>query len=80
MKKPEKYNLKYNLEGESIYDVASKRGYNQACDDWEKYHEWYIKEHYVRKDSLPDEEEILKIINDGFDVTDDYGEASEGLA
>jgi len=36
-------------------------GYNQACDDWEKYHEWYIKTHCVKKKDLPNIEEINKI-------------------
>ena len=34
-----------------ICGVENERilGYNEACERWEKYHEWYIKTYYGRK-------------------------------
>ena len=58
MKKPEKM-VGRMFDG----DGAWEEGYNQACDDWEKYHEWYIKTHCVRKEDLPDAEEIARLID-----------------
>lgn len=41
VKRPEK--KEYNYDDEPIdYEV----GYNQACDDWEAYHSWVVKEIY----------------------------------
>ena len=37
------------------YERGSVDGYNNACDDWEKYHNW-------RMSQLPKEEEIRNII------------------
>ena len=40
----------------------------------------YVESKCVLKEDLPSVNELIEIINNGFDVTDDYGEASEGLA
>jgi len=58
MKKPEKM-VGRMFDG----DGAWEEGYNQACDDWEKYHEWYIKTHCIKKEDLPTAEEILEILH-----------------
>ena len=57
MKKPEKM-VGRMFDG----DGAWEEGYNQACDDWEKYHEWYIKAHCVKKEDLPTVEEIVELL------------------
>jgi len=63
MEKPKKFPISEvtHTEGVSITSIAEMFGYNQACDDWEKYHEWYVKTHCVRKENLPNIEEINKI-------------------
>ena len=40
---------------------AYEIGYNQACDDWEAYHDGFIATLNHAVDNLPSEEEILKI-------------------
>jgi len=39
-------------------------GYNQACDEWQKYHEWYVKEKCVKKEDLPTAEEIKEFLRE----------------
>ena len=56
-------------------------GYNEACDDWEKYHEWLLKNnswYECFETTLPGEEEIEKIIENEMDVArkmDGYADA-----
>ena len=70
MKKPEKKETSLNKGGcESFYTGSYEEGYNQACEDWEKYHaEFFLKtlqggNTYVLKESLPSEDEIYKILD-----------------
>ena len=67
MKRPEK---KDHFCGD-LYDGGMLHGYNQACDDWEKYweeeHTLHIeseKELCKLKESLPTVEEIEEIMGD----------------
>jgi len=65
MEKPKKFPISevtHMEEGVSITSIAEMFGYNQACDKWEKYHEWYIKTHCVKKKDLPTVEEIARYI------------------
>lgn len=72
-KKPEKKTVPdtYGAKGNQ------NQGYNQACDDWEKYHNWIVESLRIQHQSvvkdmrgqsikcdcnLPSEEEISKIV------------------
>ena len=48
MKKPKMRNP------QPMSSVAStwNEGYSRACEDWEAYHKWDIKENYIRKNEL----------------------------
>ena len=54
-KKPEKKSWK---EQSNCWDkisgiqICQEEGYNEACDDWNKYHEWDKKQNYISKDRL----------------------------
>ena len=69
MKKPEKA-IGNHFGGihcvEDAYDDGYIEGANEMCGEWEKYHNWYIKEKCVREEDLSVEEIeklILKAIN-----------------
>ena len=53
MKKPVKF----------IYENdAYSAGWDASCGVWQAYFNWYIKEHCVKKEDLPEENEIIDII------------------
>ena len=56
MKKPEKIIIPKGLIPKCM-DYVKLYAFNQAIDDYEKYHNW-------RMEQLPDEEEIEKILRD----------------
>lgn len=57
MNKPEKKKV---LIGDGVSDEYWMRtGYSDACDDWEKYHNWKMKQ-------LPSEEEINYILKEKY--------------
>jgi len=41
---------------------CQNEGANDMWDKWEAYYKQHIKENYIRKDSLPSKDEIVKII------------------
>ena len=66
MKKPEKKGFK---DSKSERTTLRRHGYNQACEDWEKYHKQQMiaSERIGLKNveivaNLPSEEEILEIV------------------
>ena len=64
-KKPEKKSWK---EQSNCWDkisgiqICQEEGYNEACDDWNKYHEWDKAQNYISKDRLPSIKELEGII------------------
>lgn len=74
MKKPEKKNKHYSpysSSGVDLYNSAEQEGYNQAIDDYEKYHKWsvnikdaVIKTSMKMYDNLPSIVEIFKILKE----------------
>ena len=66
MKKPVKFAARLiDYEEDNYFS-----GWNEACDEWQKYFDWYIKEHCVKKENLPDVEEIFKIVFDNINEKD----------
>ena len=66
MNKPEKKEEKnYSFLNQPTQSSAWDRGYNQACDEWEKYTEADFCRGCVKRltlDKLPTEEEIWNIL------------------
>ena len=66
MKKPEKLldtGKDCVIPGEG-YNEGYIDGYNEACDDWQAYHNWFIKEKCILKEDLLSAEEIRDDIYD----------------
>ena len=53
MRKPEK---------KELYRIGAFY-YNQACDDWQAYHDWFVKEKCVLKEDLPSMKEIKEMVS-----------------
>ena len=64
MKKPKK--LKYTVEGGVEGGDAYERGYSESDCQWREYFSWYIKEKCIRREDLPSEEEIEKVLTETF--------------
>jgi len=56
MEKPEKYDIYKLQHGAVVSNTWREEGFNEACDDWEAYHNW-------RMSKLPGVGEIKEIIN-----------------
>ena len=69
MKKPEK-KIAHSIKNTQA-EWYKAMGYNQACDEWEKYHSWYIKEKCVLKEDLPSVEKIINILIDNHIYVDE---------
>lgn len=68
MKRPKKKKIYKPTDREvgngAYFDLREIKGYNQAYDDWEKYHKEDIENNYIRKSKLPSKAKIIEIIID----------------